>query len=187
MTAKGTHNTFYQPPENSYNKVMKEGGYDNFQQFMHSHNLKMYDDDDIQLGKEILSRYEEHDRARADDRSHTSHVSPENKPTETNTEVYDSDSDSDSPSGVRLGYYEDGDNDEADSDDAGCRLDAANSYFDWGVDEPEFEDYPAFSDGEEGFGQGNWNDEVDYGDGGDYGDHGRDGCDGCDGYDGEAW
>ncbi|KAL5002560.1 hypothetical protein BDV10DRAFT_181286 [Aspergillus recurvatus] len=145
----------------------------------HSQNLNMHNDDDIQLRKENLSRQEERNRACADDTSHMDHESLENdKPPEVNAEAYDSDSDSDPPSGVHLGYYDATDDDEADSDDEGCRLDAAYSYSEWGVDEPEFEGYPAFSDEEEAFGQDDWSDEADYGDDGD----GR-----YDGYDGVNW
>ncbi|KAL4737980.1 hypothetical protein BDV11DRAFT_144296 [Aspergillus similis] len=153
------------------------------QQFMHSYNLKMHNDDDIQLGKEILSRFEEHNRTCADDMSHTNNVSFENdKPTEGKTEAYDSDSDSDPPSGVHLGYYETrDDDDEAASDEEGCRLDTAYSYSEWGVDEPEFEGYPAFSDDEEEVGQDGWSNEADYGEDAD------DGYDGYDGHDCEGW
>ncbi|KAL5049709.1 hypothetical protein BDW71DRAFT_204409 [Aspergillus fruticulosus] len=153
MSSKRTHNTPCQP-------------------------LKMHDDDAIQLRTENISRYEEHNRACADDTSHTNHEPlKHDKPTDANEEAYDSDSDSDPPSGVHLGYYKVREDDEAESDDEGCRLDAAYSYFEWGVDEPEFEGHPAFSDDEGGFGQDDWSGEADYGDDGD------DGYDGCHGVD----
>ncbi|KAL4768541.1 hypothetical protein BDW60DRAFT_225588 [Aspergillus nidulans var. acristatus] len=187
MTSKGNNDTSGQHGQKSYYKTVKEGGFENFQHFMQSHNLKMYNDDDIQLGKEILRRYEEHNRTCADDTSHTNHASFENdKPTEANAEAYDSDSDSDPPSGVHLGYYEtrEDDEDDAASGEEGCRLDAVYSHSEWGVDEPEFECYPAFSDDEEAFGQDGWSNEADYGE--DTAD-GYDGYDGYDGHDCDDW
>ncbi|RDW76665.1 uncharacterized protein DSM5745_06657 [Aspergillus mulundensis] len=161
MASQATANTPNEPEERSYYRILKEGGYRNFQHFMHSHELKMHDNDDIQMGKEILRRYEENDRAHADDRGHARNKSPENdKPTETNINPHDSDSDSDPPSGVRLGYCAPGDDDDDNSDEEGCRLDAPYNHFEWGLDEPDLEGYPAFSDDEAAFGQDGDDDEV---------------------------
>ncbi|KAL4816291.1 hypothetical protein BDW67DRAFT_184788 [Aspergillus spinulosporus] len=188
MTSKGTSNMSCQHGQDSYYKTVEDGGFENFQHFMHSYNLRMYNDDDIQLGKEILRRYEENNTTYADDTSHTNHKSFENdKPNEANTEAYDSDSDSDPPSGVHLGYYEaredydDDDDEEADSGEEGCRLDAAYSYSEWGVDEPEFEGYPTLSDDEDAFCQDGWSNEADYGEDADEGYNGYDGHD-CEGW-----
>ncbi|KAL6236935.1 hypothetical protein BDW75DRAFT_238727 [Aspergillus navahoensis] len=138
----------------------------------------MHNDDAIQLGKWDLSRNEEHSRACAANTNHTNHESLEkDKPTEPSTEAYDLDPDSGPPWLLR-GQRRRRGNEEAFSDDEGFCLDATYSYFEWGVDEPEFEGNPAFSDDEEGFGQDDWSDEAGCGD---------DGDDGYNGYDGVDW
>ncbi|KAL4900305.1 hypothetical protein BDW74DRAFT_182854 [Aspergillus multicolor] len=183
MASQNTTKNPDQPEEQSYYGSLKDGGYNNFQHFMHSHNLKMHSDDDIQMGKEILRCYQENDRAYAHDSVHTKNQSSENeKPTESNANPYDSDSDSDPPSGVRIGYPAPEDNDEDDSGEKGCRLDAPDNHCEWGLDEPEFEGYPVFSDDEEGFGQGGDYDGHD-GHDADYYDNN----DGGNGYENEDW
>ncbi|KAL4780852.1 hypothetical protein BJX76DRAFT_336792 [Aspergillus varians] len=138
----------YPLDEKSQCQVPKEGGYDNFQHFMQSHKLKMQKDDDAQQAQEIFSCYEDKDRVCANDKS-----SEHDKPHET-SKAYDSNSDSDSgfSCGVRIRPCKGVDDDEDDSGgEKGCPIDGALSFFEWGVDEPEFEGYPVFSDEEEGY------------------------------------
>ncbi|KAL4915105.1 hypothetical protein BDW62DRAFT_203961 [Aspergillus aurantiobrunneus] len=163
MSSQNNTDSSSHPPEDKgQRQILKEGGYDNFQHFMLSHDSRMHNDEDVQHGKEILSRYEEFDRAYAN------HKSSENdKICETNG-AYDSDSDQDSSSGVRIGYCEVVESDEDDSDgENGCPVEGAYSHYEWGVDDPQFEGYPAFSDDEEGHNsdQGDYDDEADYDDG----------------------
>ncbi|KAL2824867.1 hypothetical protein BDW59DRAFT_162063 [Aspergillus cavernicola] len=155
------------PEENTQYQVLKEGGYNHMQGFMH---LGMHNDDDVQEAKEILGRFEEYDRAHAD-----------GKTGETDTES-DSSSDSDSSSkscvehGAVAEYDEDDEDNEDDSDgETSYPVEGEYAHFEWGLDEPEFEGYPARSDSEQeyDFHHGDHHDEPadeDYGDCNDDGD-----------------
>lgn len=147
MSSQNTTNpSSFPPEEQSQYQVLKEGGFDSFQHFMQSHGVKMHDDDDVQHAKEILSRYEEYDRTSTHNRP-----SENDNPSSIN-QTYGSDSDSGSSRGVPIGFIEVVEDDEDDSDEeSGCPVDGPyDSHFEWGVDEPEFEGYPVFSDEEDG-------------------------------------
>ncbi|KAL4873734.1 glycosyl hydrolase [Aspergillus spectabilis] len=157
------------PEEKSDYQTPKEGGYDSMQHFMHTHLLKMHNDDDVQEAKAILECSAEHDRIYA------------NENAQENNRAYDSSSDSDiSSCGVRIcgGEVVQG-NGEADT------VEGAYSYFEWGVDEPEFEGYALFSDDEDGYLSGKyWNYEAvceyyrdDDGDNEDFGEYNTRDCD----------
>ncbi|KAL4934632.1 uncharacterized protein BDV17DRAFT_11467 [Aspergillus undulatus] len=151
----------------SQNGIVREGGYGNLPGFMNSHSLKMHNDDDVPEAKEIIRRFDEYDRASANDKTTENEKPPINE---------DYDSDPDSLYGVPISSYGTEDDDEDDSDDGnGCPVSGDHGRFEWGVDEPEFEGYPAFSDDEEGYGsdQAGYG-GADYGDGGGYGDNGDD-------------
>lgn len=122
---------------------------------MQSHNLRIHDDGDVQRAKAILSRLQEYDRTSTHDR-HSENDNPANS-----NQNYDSDSESESESdsgssrGVPLGFIEDVEDDDDDADEeSGCRVDGPYSHFEWGLDEPEFEGYPVFSDDEDRYDSG---------------------------------
>ncbi|KAL4790053.1 hypothetical protein BDV19DRAFT_394452 [Aspergillus venezuelensis] len=150
-----------EPSENkSQYQILKEGGYDNLPIFMNSYGMSIHNDEDVQEAKEILRRFDENDRAYANN------TTPENDKPDTGD---DFDIDPESPGGVRIPNSECSDDEDEEVDkDNGCVIEGNGSYFEWGVDEPEFEGYPVFSD-EEGYGpdQG-YNDAPDYGDDADY-------------------
>ncbi|KAL4880849.1 hypothetical protein BJY04DRAFT_190151 [Aspergillus karnatakaensis] len=101
----------------------------------------MHNDDDVQEAKAILDAFADHDKARAIENAHDSDsfhspYSPHAVPNLC------------SP-GVRIC------NEVARDYGTADRVKGPNSYFEWGVDEPEFEGNPAFSDDEKyGFGEG---------------------------------
>jgi hypothetical protein len=118
-------------------QVIKAGGYDSSKHFMESYNLRLYNDDDVQLAK-ILSHSDEHNRANANDQT-------------CEIDSY-SNSDSDSSCDAHVGHHEVVWDDEGDSDEEeGSYAEGAYSYHEWGLDEPEFEGHPAYSDSEEGY------------------------------------
>lgn len=156
MSSQNTINpSSFPPEEKSLHQVLKESGYDNLQHFMQSHNLRIHDDGDVQRAKAILSRLQEYDRTSTHDR-HSENDNPANS-----NQNYDSDSESESESdsgssrGVPLGFIEDVEDDDDDADEeSGCRVDGPYSHFEWGLDEPEFEGYPVFSDDEDRYDSG---------------------------------
>ncbi|CEN62643.1 hypothetical protein ASPCAL09275 [Aspergillus calidoustus] len=114
---------------------------------MDSQNLRMHEDQDVQLAKEILTRFDENDRAHANNQT-TTH--------EPDAGLNgDSIPDSDRPSDIRLFLEgvgdDDQDDDNEDDSDEEDTVERGYSHFEWGVDEPEFEGYPEFSDDEAGY------------------------------------
>lgn len=176
------------PSEKSKYQVIKEGGWKNFQDFMLSHNLRMYNDDDVQYAKHLVDCYRELDEA-ADEQP-----AENNKPWEASNGAYHHDSNADPEyqrvEGNTREVVEYGEESE---DGNGYYVEGPYSYFEWGLDEPEFEAYPVFSDDENEYGpeygndagqdyydyenDGYDDDEYGYDDGddGDDGDYGNDG------------
>ncbi|KAL3467628.1 hypothetical protein BJX64DRAFT_283549 [Aspergillus heterothallicus] len=156
MSSEKAANHSNTPKEKSQNQVIKEGGYENSKHFMDCHNLRLYEDDDVQLAKVILSRFNEYDRAHANNDAH-----------EANT---GSSSDPDAHSDADLDDYSTaaGIGDDDDDLDGEETVEGHYSYFEWGVDEPEFEGHPSFSDDEADYDDHDDPVDDDYGDDGDY-------------------
>ncbi|KAJ0425930.1 hypothetical protein BJY00DRAFT_274025 [Aspergillus carlsbadensis] len=121
---------------------------------MDSQNLRMHKDQDVQLAKEILSRFDESDRAPAHANNQTTTHEPEAGSNRDPTP------ESDRPSDMYLSHDvfgedddddDDYDNEEGDDLDEDATVERGYSHFEWGVDEPEFEGYPEFSDDEAGY------------------------------------
>ncbi|KAL4943179.1 hypothetical protein BDV06DRAFT_221519 [Aspergillus oleicola] len=154
MTSNNTPDTPQPPEEKSQYQILKEGGYNDLPSFMHSYGLKMHNDEDIQEAKEILRRFDEYDRAYPNDKTLEDEKPQINEDDETGP---------DSPGGVRIPYEDHLRDDDDDlNEEVGCPVEGDFSHFEWGVDEPEFEGYPAFSDDGEGYGYNQGDDDADY-------------------------
>ncbi|KAL4964485.1 uncharacterized protein BDV14DRAFT_200767 [Aspergillus stella-maris] len=156
-----TNNSTDPSEDKSQRQILREGGYDNVPSFMNSYGMTIHNDDDVQEAKEILRRFDEYDKAYANN------TTPENDKPDTTD---DFDTGPESPGGVRIpdGECSDDEDEEGDEDN-GCVIEGNCSYFEWGLDVPEFEGYPTFSDDEEGHGPDqSYDDAPDYGDDADY-------------------
>ncbi|KAL4956764.1 hypothetical protein BDW69DRAFT_181328 [Aspergillus filifer] len=163
-----SHNTNTDPSKDkSQYQILKEGGYDNLPNFMNSHGMSIGNDGDVQEAKQILRRFDEYDGAYANN------TTTENDRPDTTDDL---DTGPESSGGVRIPDSECSDDEDEDLDeDNGCVVEGDYSYFEWGVDEPVFEGYPAFSDDEEGYGHDeDYDDAPDYGDDADYENHDED-------------
>ncbi|KAL2830934.1 hypothetical protein BJY01DRAFT_254497 [Aspergillus pseudoustus] len=150
MSSKDSPKPSHSLKNKSQNQVLKEEGYENFKHFMDSHNLRLYNDDDVQVAKQILSRFDEFDRADANCQAGVGSNANSDSNSKHSSDIY---------------LFPEA---AARSDDEDDPVERAYSHFEWGVDEPEFEGYPAYSDDEAGY--DDHDDPVydDYGDDGYY-------------------
>ncbi|KAL2813679.1 hypothetical protein BJX63DRAFT_431801 [Aspergillus granulosus] len=146
MSSGNTTNPSYPPEDKSQYHAAREGDHKGVFKCLDSQNLRLNSDDDLQRAKEIFSRFNEYGRAHTDNHTQEYIAGLDSNP--------GSDSDLDGASGVRPVYNiaadSDDDDDDDDSDEEGP-VDRAYSHFEWGVDEPEFEGYPEYSDDEAGY------------------------------------